>query len=375
MRRRLWWQIIILDGRAAEDRGMASILDEQKAGGEELWEETAGGKARVDWIGNMAKLGQKFDFWCKEAATLRAYKGTPLQSGNTKSQSNGSNGSSSQEEILGLKASEAALYGMGMGMRDDDILKTTEVRVLFFSGSRPRNPTGSIGLKSVRIRLLKLEQPSLSAARAPHRAANNSNLRSFPSPSLKPNGLGHKESSGLQATSPGVSKTPEPAFGTLSTLPLMTLEAAFRQLKEQHHQPNKGSKSSPKKRGATNTGEDNTPPKKKRAPAKSKTTAKALDGASKTVSTDKKKLSTPGRPTNSENTATESNSSGTDSPSTPEAQDFREPKTPKTPKEAFHSRELQEKNGEIVSADVRRIELYLCVYGQTEIICSKKADP
>ena len=118
---------------------MASILDEQKAGGEELWEETAGGKARVDWIGNMAKLGQKFDFWCKEAATLRAYKGTPLQSGNTKSQSNGSNGSSSQEEILGLKASEAALYGIGMGMRDDDILKTTEVRVSIASHHAMRN--------------------------------------------------------------------------------------------------------------------------------------------------------------------------------------------------------------------------------------------
>ncbi|KAL8658001.1 MAG: hypothetical protein Q9226_001358 [Calogaya cf. arnoldii] len=34
--RRLWWQIIILDGRAAEDRGIASILDEHQAGGEEL---------------------------------------------------------------------------------------------------------------------------------------------------------------------------------------------------------------------------------------------------------------------------------------------------------------------------------------------------
>ncbi|KAL8657432.1 MAG: hypothetical protein Q9226_001925 [Calogaya cf. arnoldii] len=64
-----------------------------------------------------------------QLSALRAHKGTPLASGNTKSQPNGSNGSSSQEEILGLKASEAALYGIGMGMRDDDILKTTEVRV------------------------------------------------------------------------------------------------------------------------------------------------------------------------------------------------------------------------------------------------------
>ncbi|KAL8851535.1 MAG: hypothetical protein Q9221_003554 [Calogaya cf. arnoldii] len=64
-----------------------------------------------------------------QLSALRAHKGTALQSGNTKTQPNGSNGSSSQEEILGLKASEAALYGIGMGMRDDDILKTTEVRV------------------------------------------------------------------------------------------------------------------------------------------------------------------------------------------------------------------------------------------------------
>ncbi|KAL8643664.1 MAG: hypothetical protein Q9226_008204 [Calogaya cf. arnoldii] len=102
-------------------------------------------------------------------------------------------------------------------------------------------------------------------------------------------------------------------------------------------QPKKGDKSSPKKRGASNTGEDNTSPKKKRAPAKSKTTAKASDGASETISTDKKKPSTPGRPAkfgdakDSENAATESNGSGTDRPSTPEAQDVQEPKTPKTP--------------------------------------------
>ncbi|KAL8858715.1 MAG: hypothetical protein Q9178_004803 [Gyalolechia marmorata] len=38
---------------------------------------------------------------------------------------NSTNGSSSQEEILGLKTSEAAMYGI----RDEDILKTTEVRV------------------------------------------------------------------------------------------------------------------------------------------------------------------------------------------------------------------------------------------------------
>lgn len=38
---------------------------------------------------------------------------------------NGSNSSSSQEEILGIKANEAAIYGI----RDDDILKTTDIRV------------------------------------------------------------------------------------------------------------------------------------------------------------------------------------------------------------------------------------------------------
>ncbi|KAL8646331.1 MAG: hypothetical protein Q9226_006902, partial [Calogaya cf. arnoldii] len=48
--------------------GMATILDEQKAGGEELWEEVANEAQKADWIGNMAKLGQKFEFWCKEAA-------------------------------------------------------------------------------------------------------------------------------------------------------------------------------------------------------------------------------------------------------------------------------------------------------------------
>ncbi|KAL8803789.1 MAG: hypothetical protein Q9200_006077 [Gallowayella weberi] len=37
----------------------------------------------------------------------------------------GSNSSSSQEEILGIKANEAAQYGI----RDDDILKTTDIRV------------------------------------------------------------------------------------------------------------------------------------------------------------------------------------------------------------------------------------------------------
>ncbi|KAL8779031.1 MAG: hypothetical protein Q9213_007146 [Squamulea squamosa] len=63
---------------------------------------------------------------------MRAHKGTP-QAGNTKATplggttlANGSsNSSSSQEEILGLNKSEAAAYGI----RDDDILKTTEVRI------------------------------------------------------------------------------------------------------------------------------------------------------------------------------------------------------------------------------------------------------
>lgn len=58
-----------------------------------------------------------------------------MQTGNPKANhplggktlANGSNSSSSQEEILGLKASEAAIYGI----KDDDILKTTEVSVSY----------------------------------------------------------------------------------------------------------------------------------------------------------------------------------------------------------------------------------------------------
>ncbi|KAL8658002.1 MAG: hypothetical protein Q9226_001359 [Calogaya cf. arnoldii] len=215
-------------------------------------------------------------------STLRAHKGTPLQSGNTKSQPNGSNGSSSQEEILGLKAIEAALYGIGMGMRDDDILKTTEVRVSIASHHAMRNNQDARSHSSAGLDPESQRGPSdpprvRHLVNAPPNDAGRTAIHSF----------ANKDCDATVKT--GIKA-------------LEVQRAAFRQLKEQHdqrelaggEQPNKGNKSSPKKRGATNTGEDNTSPKKKRAPAKSKTTAKASDGASETNSTDKKKPSTPG---------------------------------------------------------------------------------
>ncbi|CAO1600234.1 hypothetical protein XANCAGTX0491_003934 [Xanthoria calcicola] len=103
--------------------------------------------------------------------------------------------------------------------------------------------------------------------------------------------------------------------------------------------PKKANKTSPKKRAAANTGEEDSSPKKKRAPAKSRVTPKASNGATEIASNDKKKRSTPAKGANSDkvaktsdNEAVESHNSGTERPSTPEAQTIKEAKTPKTPK-------------------------------------------
>ncbi|KAL9000471.1 MAG: hypothetical protein Q9169_000988 [Polycauliona sp. 2 TL-2023] len=101
-----------------------------------------------------------------------------------------------------------------------------------------------------------------------------------------------------------------------------------------------GNKTSPKKRAAANTGDEETSPKKKRAPAKSRVAAKASEEATETGLNDKKKRSATAKAAGtgdevaikSEDETAEGLGSSTERPSTPKAQTIKESKIPKTPK-------------------------------------------
>ncbi len=172
------------------------------------------------------------------------------------------------------------------------------------------------------------------------------NMTESNSPSkLEPSLLGDGDRSWVMMTTDGGNDT-EPEADTQEDIVSLDIteidqlcvnKPSFTQDSEES--PKKADKTSPKKRAAANTGEEDSSPKKKRAPAKSRVTPKASNGATDIASNDKKKRSTPAKGAmsdkvakTSDNEAVESHNSGTERPSTPEAQTIKEAKTPKTPK-------------------------------------------